>query len=78
MLDYPVQELATSRWMTDSYDHFILQIELLHHRNKAVLYSCLACDISGPLETRFLTMLMLEDTIANAQGPMAFVQVQRQ
>ena len=78
VLDYPVQELAASRWMSDSYDHFIVQIELLHHRSKAVLYSCLARDGSGPLETPFLAMLMLEDTIAYAQGPMAFVQVRRQ
>ena len=78
VLDYPVQELAASRWMSDSYDHFIVQIKLLHHSSKAVLYSCLARDGSGPLKTPFLTMLMLEDTIAYAQGPMAFVQVRRQ
>ena len=76
--DYPVQELATSRWMSDSYDHFIVQIELPHHRNKAVRYGCLARDGSGPLGTPFLTMLMLEDTIAYAQGPVAFVHVRRQ
>ena len=69
VLDYPVQELAASRWMSGSYDHFIVQIELLHHRNEAVLYSCLARDGSGPLKTPFLTMLMLEDTIAYAQAP---------
>ena len=49
VLDCPVQELAASRWMSGSYDHFIVQIELLHHRNEAVLYSCLARDGSGPL-----------------------------
>ncbi len=65
VLDYPVQELAASRWMSGSYDNFIVQIELLHHRNEAVIYSCLARDGSGP----FLTMLMLEDTIAYAQAP---------
>ena len=37
VLDYPVQELAASRWMSVSYIHFIMQIELLHHRNEAVL-----------------------------------------
>ena len=78
VLDYSVQELAASRWMSESYDHFIAQIELLHHRNKAVLYRCLARDGSGPLETPFLAMLMLEDTIAYAQGPIAFIQVRRQ
>ena len=78
VLDYPIQELAASRWMSGSYDHFIVQIELLHHRNEAVLYSCLARDGSGPLKTPFLTMLILEDTIACAQGPKAFVQGRRQ
>ena len=39
VLDCPVQELAASRWMRDRYDHFIVQIELLHHRDKAVMYS---------------------------------------
>ena len=33
VLDYPVQELAASRWMSGSYDKFIVQFELLHHRN---------------------------------------------
>ena len=69
VLDYPVQELAASRWMSGSYDKFIVQFELLHHRNEAVIYSCLARDGSGPLKTPFLTILMLEDTIAYAQTP---------
>ena len=68
VLDYPVQELAASRWMSGSYDHFITQIELLHHCNEAVVYSCLARDGSGRLKTSFLTMLMLEDNIAYAQA----------
>lgn len=68
VLGYPVQELAASRWMSGSFDHSIVQIELLHHSNEAVMYSCLARDDSGPLKTPFLTMLMLEDTIACAQA----------
>jgi hypothetical protein len=55
--------------MSGSYDHFVVQIELLHHRNEAVLYSCRVRDDSVPLKTPFLTMLMLEDTIAYAQVP---------
>ena len=38
VLDYPVQELAASRWMSSSYDHFIVQIELLHHRNLSLIH----------------------------------------
>jgi len=69
VLDHPVRELAASRWMTGGYDNFIVQFELLHHRNEALLYSCLARDGSGPLKTPFLTMLMLEDTIAFNKTP---------
>ena len=69
MLDHPIIELAASRWMTGSYENFIVQMELLHHRNEAVLYSCLARDGSGPLKPPFITMLLLEDTIAYAQKP---------
>jgi len=69
VLDCPIEEIAASRWMSGSYDNFIVQCELLHHRNEAVLYSCLARDGSGPLKTPFLTVLMLEDTFAFAQTP---------
>ena len=55
--------------MGGSYDHFIVKIEILHHRDEAVLYSCLARDGSGPLKTPFLTMLMTEDTFAYTQAP---------
>ena len=34
-----------------------------------MLYSCLARDGSGPLETPLLTMLVFEDAIAYAQAP---------
>ena len=47
----------------------IIQIELLHNANKALLSSTVARDGSGPLKASFLTMLLLEDTIAHAQRP---------
>ena len=37
VLDYPIEEIAASRWMSGSYDNFIVQCELLHHRTEAVL-----------------------------------------
>ena len=40
-----------------------------HHANQALLSSTVARDGSGPLKTSFLTMLLLEDTIAHAQHP---------
>ena len=50
-------------------DNAIIQIELMHHDNQALLSSTLARDGSGPLKASFLTMLLLEDTIAHAQSP---------
>lgn len=59
VLDYPIEEIAASRWMSGNYDNFIVQFGLLHHRNEAVLHSCLARDGSDPLKPPFLTALML-------------------
>ena len=42
---------------------------LPHHANQALLSSTVARDSSGPLKASFLTMLLLEDTIAHAQHP---------
>ena len=39
VLDYLIEKIAASRWMSDSYDNFIVQCELLHHCNEAVLYA---------------------------------------
>ena len=64
-----VVALATSRWMMPVNDNAIIQIELMHHDNQALLSSTLARDGSGPLKASFLTMLLLEDTIAHAQSP---------
>jgi len=64
-----VVALAASRWMMPINDNAIIQIELLHHANQALLSSTVARDGSGPLKASFLTMLLLEDTIAHAQRP---------
>ena len=64
-----VVALAASRWMMPVNDNAIIQIELLHHANQALLSSTVARDGSGPLKASFLTMLLLEDTIAHAQRP---------
>ena len=76
-MDHPAQELAASERMSGSYYKFILQFELLDHRNESVIYSWLARDVSGPSKTPFLTMLMLEGTIACVQTPMSFVKARR-
>ena len=62
-----VVALAASRWMMPVNDNAIIQIELLHHANQALLSSTVARDGSGRLKASFLTMLLLEDTIAHAQ-----------
>ena len=61
--------LAASRWMMPVNDNAIIQIELLHHANQALLSGTVARDGSGPLKAPFLTMLFLDDTIAHAQRP---------
>jgi hypothetical protein len=50
-------------------DNAIIQIELLHHANQALLLSTIARVGSGPLKASFLTTLLLEDTIVHAQRP---------
>ena len=64
-----VVALAASRWMMPVNDKTIIQIELLHRANQALLSSTVARDGSGPLKASFLTMLLLEDAIAHAQRP---------
>ena len=66
-LGQPVIEIAASRWMVRAGENFIVQFELLHHADKAIMYSTIARDGSGPLKASFLTMLLLEDTIASVQ-----------
>ena len=69
-----VVALAASRWMMPVNDNAIIQIELLHHANQALLSSTVARDGSGPQKASFLTMLLLEDTIAHAQHPFGHCQ----
>ena len=64
-----VVALAASRWMMPINDNAIIQIELLHHANQVLLSSTAPPDGSGPLNASFLTMLLLENTIAHAQRP---------
>ena len=48
-----VVALAASRWMMPVNDNAIIQIELLHHANQALLSSTVARDGSGPLKAFF-------------------------
>ncbi|MDA7599353.1 hypothetical protein N8835_04945 [Alphaproteobacteria bacterium] len=54
--------------MGDS-DRPIVQLELFDDGERALLHSIAARDGSGGLRTSFLTMLLLEDTVATLQKP---------
>ncbi|MEL0042828.1 MAG: hypothetical protein VW828_05630 [Candidatus Puniceispirillum sp.] len=62
-----VLSIAASRWMVPGGRHFIIQLELLHNADQAIMFSTIARDGSGPLKASFLTMLLLEDTAAYRQ-----------
>ena len=62
-----VIEIGSSRWMLPGGRNFIIQLELMHDTDRAILFSTIARDGSGPLKASFLTMLLLEDTVANTQ-----------
>ena len=68
-MDDPVQELVASRWISGSYDKFIVQFKLLNHRNEALIYSCQKRDSSGLLKTQFLTVLLRQCSISCVQTP---------
>jgi len=68
-LTTPMHEVAKSRWMTSEKGNLITQLELMHSGNKGLLYCCVSRDGSGPLKASFLTMLLLEDTIATGSSP---------
>ena len=65
----PMHEVAKSRWMTSDKGSLITQLELMHSDNKGLLYCCVSRDGTGPLKASFLTMLLLEDTIATGSSP---------
>ena len=47
----------------------IVQLELLDDNKRGIIFSIMARDGSGPMRAFFLTMPLLEDTIATAQEP---------
>ena len=68
-LPFKVSELAKRRWMAGSDDGPIVQLGLLDDNKRGIIFSIMARDGSGPLRASFLTMLLLEDTIATAHEP---------
>ena len=64
-----VTALSQRRWMIESEAGPIVQLELLDDDVSAFVYATTARDGSGPLRASFITMLLLENTIATAMHP---------
>ena len=68
-MPYQVQAMSKRRWLIEADPGPIVQLELLDDGRSALIYATTARDGSGPLRSSFITMLMLEDTIANVLSP---------
>ncbi len=68
-MPYQVQAMSQRRWLIEVDPDPIVQLELLDDGRSALIYANTARDGSGPLRSSFITMLMLEDTIANVLVP---------
>ena len=64
-----VTALSQRRWMIEGETGPVVQLELLDDDLTAFVYATAARDGSGPLRASFLTMLLLEDTLATAMCP---------
>ena len=67
-MPYPVTALSQRRWMIEAQPGPIVQLELMDD-GSAMIYATTARDGSGPLRASFMTMLLLEDSIANTMSP---------
>ena len=65
-----VTALSQRRWMIESEIGPIVQLELMDDDVTALVYATTARDGSGPFRASFLTMLLLEDTVANIMLPL--------
>ena len=68
-IPYQVQVMSQCRWLIRADPGPIVQLELLDDGRSPLIYATTARDGSGPLRSSFITMLMLEDTIANVLSP---------
>ena len=65
-LPIKVSELAKRRWMAGSDDGPIVQLELLDYNKLGIIFRSWRAMAAAPCGASFLTMLLLEDTIATA------------
>ena len=68
-MPYQVQATSQRPWLIEADPGLIVQLELLDDGRSALIYATTARDGSGPLRSSFITMLTLEDTIANVLVP---------
>ena len=68
-MPYQVQAMSQRCWLIEADPGPIFQFELLDDGRSALIYATTARDGGGPLRSSFITMLMLEDTIANVLVP---------
>ena len=66
---YQLQAMSQRRWLIEAGPGPIVQLELLDDGYTAPIYATTARDGSGPLRSSFITMLMLDDAIANVLVP---------
>ena len=64
-----VTSLSQRRWMIESETGPIVQLDLMDDDVTALVYATTARDGSGPLRASFVTMLVLENTVANSMLP---------
>lgn len=68
-IPHHVQAMSQRRWLIEADPGPVVQFELLDDGQSALIYATTARDGSGPLRASFITMLLLEDTIANSFTP---------
>ena len=64
-----LQAMSQRRWLIKADPGLIVQLELLDNGCSALIYATTARDGSGPQRSSFITMLLLEETIANVLVP---------
>ena len=67
-MPYPVTAMSQRRGMIEADPGPIVQLELMDD-GSAMIYATTARDGSGPLRASFMTMLLLEDSVANTMAP---------
>ena len=68
-MPYQVQAMSQRRWLIEADPGPIVQLELLDDGRSALIYATTARDGSGPLRSSLITMLTLDDKIANVLMP---------